>query len=138
MRDWVNASVQLQYRIDLFATRMVEGDRRDLSYDKCRQILQRREQAWNDIRWRMKVDFNIPNFAMGPYIRLVGDFLYVFHLSNSGKTSRAARTVLPRIEEGEVAWQTKWEKLKFDVDAQSASVSVSDDLLVLSEGSPQQ
>lgn len=138
MRDWVTASVQLQYHIDLFAARMVEGNRRGLSYHECRQVLQRREQAWNDLRWRKKVDIDFPNFVKGPDIRLVGDFLYVFYLRNMGKNSCAARTALPCIEDGEVPWQTKWEKLEFDVQAQAASVGASEDLLVLSEGSPPQ
>lgn len=114
---------------------MVEGDRRGLSYDECRRDLQLREQGWHELRWRKKIDIELPNFAsMRPWFELVGRVFYVFDSNQSYTSQRAARVVLPAVgDEDQARWQPIWETLELGCEANRALMDVSQDILVLVE-----
>lgn len=134
LRDLVQASVQLQYYIDLHSAGMMEGDRHGLSYDECRRELHLREQGWHELRWRMKIDLKLLDFVSRySLIEVVGRSLYVFDREHN-TSQRASRAVLPTLEDQDEAhWQPIWETFELGCEADRVLTDVSEDLLVLVE-----
>lgn len=134
LRDLVQASVQLQYHIDLFSACMVKGDLHGVSYDECRRDLRLAERAWNKLRWRNKIDIKLPDFVLGfANIELAGGVMYVFDYSQRLWFERAARAVLPTLKDDETHWQPIWEDLGFSCRVRHIHTDVSQDLFVLLE-----
>lgn len=114
---------------------MVEGDRQGLSYNECRRDLRLHEQRWRELRWRKMIDLTLPDLASQySQITLVGRTLYVFDGNQHCHFQRAARVVLPTVEdEAEAHWQPIWEELEFGCTVYQVLMDVSQDLLVLVE-----